>query len=197
MTPLGLDLVAVAVLPAINEEFWTRGFIAHGLSGRYATWVVVLVTSFLFGCLHLDPRQGLGAMLLGAVIHGAYLATRSLWVAMAIHFFNNGLAVMHVNDGLFPVLQPLEDGLNRNPALYVAGAALLFGAVAFALYQSRCRLAPAGDGMPVWEPRGVAGGAELPPPGSGTVVTHDPLSPLSAALVVAGAVAFGLVLAFA
>ena len=49
---------------------------------------------------------------------------------------------------------------------------------------------------PGWEPEGVSS-VELPPPSSGTVVTHDPISPLSVALVLAGAVAFGLVLALA
>jgi len=50
--------------------------------------------------------------------------------------------------------------------------------------------------MPTWEPKGVSS-VELPPPNSGTVVTHDPISTLSVALVLAGAVIFGMVLAFA
>src|SRR5262249_39271121 len=95
--PWPLALFAVAVLPAFNEEFWCRGFLGQGLSARYRNWGVVLIVSFLFGCLHLDPRQGLGAMLLGLVIHGTYLATRSLWTAIAVHGINNGLAVIHTN----------------------------------------------------------------------------------------------------
>ena len=38
---------------------------------------------------------------------------------------------------------------------------------------------------------------ELPPPDSGTVVTHAPISALSVTLVLIAAVAFGAVLAFA
>jgi len=196
-TPWPLAIFAVAVLPAINEEFWTRGFLGQGLSARYKTWAVVLIVSFLFGCLHLDPRQGLGAMLLGAAIHGAYLATRSLWVAIAVHGINNGLAVIHVNEGLFPVLKPLEDILNGDrmgAVLLVGSAAFLFGAVCYALYETRCKLVPATAGMPVWEPPDAAG-VELPPPQSGTVVAHDPLSPVSVSLVLVGAIAFGAVLA--
>jgi hypothetical protein len=115
---------------------------------------------------------------------------------MAIHFANNALAVIHVNAGLFPILQPLEDGIGRNAVLYAASAAVAFTAVAVALYQTRCKLVPETEGMPAWEPNQVSG-VELPPPNSGTVVTHDPLSPLSAAVVAVGAIAFGLVLAFA
>lgn len=194
--PWHLAIFAVAISPAICEEVFCRGFLAQGMAGRYRTWAVVLFTSFLFGCLHLDPRQGLGAMLLGAAIHGAYVATRSLWVAMFVHFANNGLAVVHFNKQLFPVLDPVEHVFQAQPALFVTTATLLFVAVAYALYQTRCKLAPAEPGMPAWEPPGVSG-VELPPPRSGTVVTHDPLSPLSVALVLVGAVQFGLVLAFA
>jgi membrane protease YdiL (CAAX protease family) len=195
-SPWALAIFAIAVSPGICEEVFCRGFLAHGLSGRYATWAVVLIVSFLFGCLHLDPKQGFGAMLLGAAIHGAYLATRSLWVAMAVHFANNGLAVVHFNAQLYPVLEPLERLLAEQPVLLVGSALLLFLAVCVALYQTRCRLAVDDVALPPWEPKWV-GHAEVPPPGTGTVVTHDPLSVLSATLVAAGAVAFGLVLAFA
>jgi len=196
-SPILLAIFAVAISPGICEEMFCRGFLANGLAGRYHTWMVVVITSFLFGCLHMDPRQGLGAALLGAAIHGAYLATRSLVVAMFIHFANNGMAVIHFNEGLaFPILEPLEETMKGSPALFVLSGILFFGAVAYALYQTRCRLAPLEPGMPTWEPKGVSS-VELPPPNSGTVVTHDPISTLSVALVLAGAVIFGMVLAFA
>jgi membrane protease YdiL (CAAX protease family) len=194
--PLALALFTVGLLPAFDEEFWCRGFIANGLSHRYAAWAVVGITSFLFGLLHVDPRQGLGAMFLGLAMHGAYLAARSLWVPMTLHFLNNGLAVLHFSGGKFPVLQPLEDTLTASPALFTAGALLLFAAVAYAFYQTRCKLVPVDPDLPTWEPPSKSG-VELPPPGSGTVVAHDRLSPASVALVLVGALAFGLVLSFA
>ena len=194
--PLALALFTVGVLPAVDEELWCRGFIAHGLSQRYAAWVAIGMTSFLFGVLHVDPRQGLGAMFLGLAMHAAYLATRSLWVPMALHFFNNSLAVLHFSGRMFPILKPLEDALAAEPALFTAGAVALFAAVAYAFYQTRCKLVAVDPTLPVWEPPSRSG-VELPPPGHGTVVAHDRLSPLSVLLVLAGAVAFGLVLAFA
>lgn len=196
-SPLALAFFAVAILPAFNEEFWCRGFLGQGLSARYKGLVVAALTSFLFGCIHLEPRQGLWAMLLGMAIYGAYAFTRSLWVAIGIHMANNGLAVLHSNERLnFPVLQPLEDLLNRSPLLLLVGALSLFSAVAYALYQTRCKLAPVEPGMPTWEPKGVSS-VELPPPNSGTIVTHEPISMMSVGLVLAGAVIFGTVLAFA
>ncbi len=76
--PWGLAIFAVAVSPGICEEVFCRGFLAQGLSGRYQTWAVVAMVSFLFGCMHGDPQQGFGAMCLGLAIHSAYVATRSL-----------------------------------------------------------------------------------------------------------------------
>jgi hypothetical protein len=154
------------------------------------------MVSFLFGFLHVDPRQGLGAMCLGMAIHGFYLATRSLGVAMVLHAVNNGMAVVHFHPRLYPVLGPYERLMTESPALFVATGTFLFVAVCFALYQTRCKLVSIDPSAPPWQPPGVSG-VELPPPDSGTVVTHDPLSPASVGLVLLGALAFGLVLALA
>jgi uncharacterized protein len=196
--PLALALFTVGVLPAFDEEFLCRGLVAWGLSFRYPAWAVVGMTSFLFGCLHVDPRQGLGAMFLGVAMHFAYISTRSLWVPMTLHFLNNGLAVIHFYYEGRPlaVLQPLANTMEAAPLLFAASGFLLFAAVAYALYQTRCKLVSINPDMPVWEPPSRSG-VELPPPGSGTIVTHDPLSPLSVCFVLLGAVAFGLVLSFA
>jgi CAAX protease family protein len=193
-SPWALAIFVVAVCPGVCEEMFCRGFLAQGLSGRYRNWAVVLIVSFLFGCIHLDPQQGFGAMLLGAAIHAAYIATRSLMVAMFVHFANNAMGVIHYNHQLYPVLDPFERVFKEQPILFVASAALLFVAVCYALYQTRCKLVPAAAGMPVWEPPDPAG-VELPPPQTGTVVAHDPLSPASVSLVLVGAIAFGAVLA--
>jgi membrane protease YdiL (CAAX protease family) len=195
-SPWALAIFVIAVTPGICEEMFCRGFLGQGLSGRYRTWAVVLFVSFLFGCLHIDPRQGLGAMLLGAAIHGAYLATRSLLVAMFIHFANNGIAVVHYSEQLYPVLDPYEQMFKDSPTWFALSATVFLMAVGYALYQTRCKLVPIEPGMPCWEPKGVSG-VELPPPNSGTIVTHDPLSPLSVILVLHGAVSFALVMTFA
>ncbi|WP_020470745.1 CPBP family intramembrane glutamic endopeptidase [Zavarzinella formosa] len=199
-TPLPLALLAVAVLPALNEELWCRGFLGQGLSARYAVWPTVLVTSFLFGFLHMEPRQGTGAAMLGVAIHFAYLATRSWWVAVALHFANNGLAVIHLNEKLnFPILKPFEEMAERSLAAisegsvpyFLLGSLALFGSVAFALWQTRCKLETIDPTAVPWKPK-TKSGVDLPPADSGVAVTHESLSPISISLVLAGAVIFGL-----
>lgn len=195
--PWGLAIFAVAVTPGICEEVFCRGFLGQGLSGRYRTFAVVGIVSFLFGCMHADPQQGVGAMCLGIAIHFAYVATRSLPVAMLVHFANNGLAVLHVNTHtpFAGVLDPLEHVMKNSPLLFIVSTVAVFTAVSYALYQTRCKLAPVDPDLPAWEPEGVSG-VELPPMNSGTIVTHDPLSVSSAAAVLVTAIGFGLVLAF-
>jgi len=194
-TPLPLALFAVAVLPALNEELWCRGFLGNGLAARYAVWPTVIITSFLFGFLHVEPRQGTAAAILGVAIHFAYLATRSLWVAVGLHLANNALAIIRIKEDLnFPVLQPFEHLVETSPIPFFCGAVALFGAVAFALWQTRSRLTTVDPTAVPWEPKAKSG-AEVPPPDSGVVVTHDPLTPASVALVLMGAVAFAVIVA--
>ena len=49
------------------------------------------------------------------------------------------------------------------------------------------------DAVP-WAPQ-ATGGAEVPPVDSGVIGTHDPLSAISVALILSGAIAFSVVVA--
>lgn len=196
-TPWPLAIFTVAVLPAINEEFWCRGFIAQGLSYRYASWVVVAITSFIFGCLHFDPQQGTGAMILGLAIHYAYLKTRSLWIAMGIHFVNNAIAVIAVNEGLgMPLLEPLESVFKVKPLLFIVSSVMFLLAIGYALHQTRSFIKSGVEGLVTWEPKNP-NGVEVPPAGKLATVEHEPISPLSAFLIMIGAFAFAIVMAWA
>lgn len=191
-TPLPLALLAVAVLPGINEELWCRGYLGNGLSSRYSVWPTVLITSLLFGMLHVDPRQGTGAALLGVAIHFAYLATRSMWMAIGLHFANNATAVIHLNSKLeFPVLQPYEEMAERTPWLFLCAALALFLPIAYAFWQTRGQLTRVRPEGTPWRPRGK-NNAEIPPAESGIEVTHEPIRPMTVLMVVAGAFAFGV-----
>jgi membrane protease YdiL (CAAX protease family) len=177
-------IFVIAVMPAFSEELWCRAFLGRGLVGRHGVVFGVLGTSFLFGLIHIDPAQGLMAMMMGILLHYAYLTTRSLLIPMLMHFLNNALAIIAPN---IPGLA----GLDKNPgapalALYT-GAAVLLAAVCWALYQSRARLVSDGSG-PAWQPRYP--GVFCPPPGSGTRIETPGLSGVSLALVVAGLAAF-------
>ena len=58
--PLAFLILMIGVGPGIGEELWFRGFLGRGLVGRYGVIVGVLITSFFFGAMHVDPPQAAG-----------------------------------------------------------------------------------------------------------------------------------------
>ncbi|MFO0964288.1 MAG: CPBP family intramembrane glutamic endopeptidase [Gemmataceae bacterium] len=88
---LWFGLLVHAVGPAVNEEVFFRGFLGRGLIGRYGVIPGVLLTSVLFGVFHANVPQAILGLVIGAFMHLAYLATRSLWVPMLLHFLTNAL----------------------------------------------------------------------------------------------------------
>jgi membrane protease YdiL (CAAX protease family) len=183
--PWFLGVLVIGVGPGIGEELWCRGFLGRGLVGRHGPILGVLMTSFYFGLIHLDPAQGLAVMGMALWLHFVYLTSRSLWMPVLLHFMNNGLAV--VLTGL-AVGKELDEA--SFPAAMFGAAAVLLGAVAWALYQSRARLVDMGDG-PIWRPDfpGVA----HPPQGSGTRVARPWPSWLALLLVVLAVAQFAAV----
>ncbi|HZT79884.1 MAG TPA: CPBP family intramembrane glutamic endopeptidase, partial [Gemmataceae bacterium] len=143
--------------------------------------------SFFFGAIHVLPAQGFMAVLMGILLHYTYVTTRSLAVPMLLHFLNNAMSVAG-----YRVLRAFEkiDTAPGDISLWVYwSAALLLLAAGWALYQTRARLVALPDSpLPPWQPDfpGVA----LPPPGSGTVVTHPWPSLLTVGLVVVAAAGF-------
>jgi membrane protease YdiL (CAAX protease family) len=165
--PWQVAILTIGLGPAIGEELWCRGFLGRGLMGRYGVLGGVVLTSLLFGLIHVDPLQGSFAMLIGLALHGVYLLTRSLWAPMLVHFLNNSLAVTAPR---IPYLHDLDEATGfLSPWLYLASACLL-AAVAWALYQGRARLEQRDPTLPAWQPDFPS--VEYPPPGTGTVVVR-------------------------
>lgn len=186
--PWGFAVLVIGFGPGIGEELWCRGFLGRGLVGNYGVVFGVFATSFFFGFIHLDPCQGAMAMVMGLWLHFVYLTTRSLLLPMMLHTFNNSLAVLITR---VPQLRNIEAQPSEIPVLvYVSALVLLLG-VAYALYQSRARLAAK---MPeqilAWRP--AFPGVEYPPAESGVRVVHPSPSPAAAGLAAAGFLLFVL-----
>ena len=85
-------LVPLAVVPAVWEELFDRGFLGRGLVARYGPVRGVLVTSLLFGLVHVHPVQAVYATALGVALHAVYLWGKSLLLPVLLHGCINGLA---------------------------------------------------------------------------------------------------------
>lgn len=191
--PLYFAILAVAFGPGFAEELFCRGFLGRGLVGNYGVVAGVLLTSFFFGLLHIEPRQVAYAFLIGVLLHGAYLATRSLWIPIMLHVVNNGFSIAALH--LPPELRDLGEAQQQIPVYIFVGAGVLVLAVGWALYASRARLISTSPEALPWQPDFP--GVEYPPPGSETMVYRPMPTPLNWTVALAGVLFFATTITFA
>ncbi len=88
-----LAVVTSAVLPAFTEEIFLRGLVMGGMA-RYDKRTALLISSVLFGLMHLNPIQALFATISGLVLGYFVLESNSLWIGVTVHFLNNFIALI-------------------------------------------------------------------------------------------------------
>lgn len=90
-----VNIILIALLPALGEELVFRGIVQQQLMRRIANpWVAILVSAAVFSAAHFQFDGFLPRMLLGFLLGWLYWRTRNFWVPVAGHFFNNGLQVV-------------------------------------------------------------------------------------------------------
>jgi membrane protease YdiL (CAAX protease family) len=92
---LFINLVIIALLPALAEELFFRGAMQTALL-RLTTrpWVAIFISSAIFALLHGTFFKIIPIFTLGILLGTVYYLTRNLWYTITIHFLNNGLAVL-------------------------------------------------------------------------------------------------------
>ncbi|MBM3889563.1 MAG: CPBP family intramembrane metalloprotease [Verrucomicrobia bacterium] len=104
----GTVLTMVVVAP-VTEELFMRGLVFRGLLNRYGVVTAVLVSSFLFALLHLNPWQFISAAALGVLFAWWFWETRSLVPCLVGHALTNAMVV------LLPHLPVKIPGFNTPP----------------------------------------------------------------------------------
>lgn len=170
-SPWPLVFIAACLFPAIGEEIFCRGFLGRGLVAHHGAVGGVLLASLLFGIMHIDPVQSVGAFVLGLGLHFIYLTTRSLLAPMLVHMLNNAFAfwvMLNYQWCPLPGLSPLPDDtqVHTPPSVLIAAIAAS-AALLGLLYQTRTRwlltTCDSQSGEPMaWSPGYVT--AEQPPP---------------------------------
>lgn len=90
-----VNIMVVAVVPAIAEELFFRGSLQNILekwTGRPG--IAIVVSSLLFGLFHLSFYKILPIFLLGMVLATLFYITRNLWYSIFFHFVNNAMALL-------------------------------------------------------------------------------------------------------
>lgn len=92
-------VLAVFMAPIFEEIVFRgiiqKGLINNGMQPMKAIWISALV----FGLVHGNPWQFVGAVLLGFVLGTVYHRTKSLLMPILLHAFNNGISTVLIHYG--------------------------------------------------------------------------------------------------
>lgn len=89
-----LSLIATAIVPALVEEFACRGILLGALK-KYGEAFAIITSSTLFGLMHSNFEQIPFAFLVGLVLGYITIKSGSIWIAVAVHFFNNSISIIY------------------------------------------------------------------------------------------------------
>lgn len=90
-----LNLLVIAMIPAIGEELTFRGVLQQSLTrGMKNPHVAILLSAAIFSFIHFQFYGFLPRMFLGVLLGYLFYTTGSLWTSIAMHFVNNGTAVV-------------------------------------------------------------------------------------------------------
>lgn len=93
--PFGV--LSIALLAPILEELLFRGAIQGVLSNTLGKpWVAIVVSSLIFGVVHMNPAQIPFAFLLGMMFGWLYYRTGSLLPGIVGHVLNNSVAAVNM-----------------------------------------------------------------------------------------------------
>jgi len=87
-----LCMISTVAVPALVEEFACRGILLGALR-KFGDGFAIITTSILFGIMHGNFEQMPFAFLVGLALGFATVKSGSIWVAVAIHAFNNFISV--------------------------------------------------------------------------------------------------------
>ncbi len=106
--PFPIRLLVFALLPAVTEELFFRGYLMKGLQRGWGAWPAILVSGAIFGAFHIFTRDFLSlerflpTALLGWCLGWVCIRAGSVLPGMLLHVLHNGflLTVSHYAEWL-------------------------------------------------------------------------------------------------
>jgi membrane protease YdiL (CAAX protease family) len=86
-------LLGVALLPAVCEEAWHRGYLLSSLGSISSVAARVAIMGVVFGLFHFDPMRFPQTMILGLALSFMRIKTDNLLVPMVFHCLNNLISI--------------------------------------------------------------------------------------------------------
>lgn len=95
MDRLLLNMLVMAILPAIGEEFFFRGALQNiGIRIFKNEYIAIWVVAVIFSAIHVQFYGFLPRLLLGVFFGYLVVWTRNIWTAVVAHFVNNSMVVI-------------------------------------------------------------------------------------------------------
>ena len=89
-----LNLLVIALIPAIGEELTFRGVLQQGLTRKMNPHAAIILSAAIFSFIHFQFYGFLPRMFLGILLGYMFYVSGSLWTSITMHFVNNGTAVL-------------------------------------------------------------------------------------------------------
>lgn len=91
-----INLIVIAVLPAVGEEIFFRGTLQKTLSRSWGKHLAIWTTAVVFSAIHLQFLGFFPRMMIGVYLGYLFVWSGSLWFPVLAHFVNNGFQVLTV-----------------------------------------------------------------------------------------------------
>lgn len=125
-----LNLLIIALIPAVGEEMTFRGVLQQSLTRRMNPHIAIILSAAIFSFFHFQFFGFFPRLFLGILLGYMFYITGSLWTSILMHFVNNGAAVTLYYLGNIGVIEDAEHwGETQNVWLIVASAVMTLGLI--------------------------------------------------------------------
>lgn len=103
---LVLNMLTVAIIPAISEEWIFRGTLQKLFSEKLNIHLAILFSSIIFSFIHFEFSGFLPRIILGMFLGYLFYYSGSLWLSIFAHAVNNGsqVVLMYLNNkGIYKI----------------------------------------------------------------------------------------------
>jgi membrane protease YdiL (CAAX protease family) len=115
-----INILVIAILPAIGEEFLFRGVIQN----LFKEWtknihIAIILSAFLFSFIHFQFYGFLPRFLLGLLFGYLLVWSGSIWLPVTAHFINNAFAVSFYYFGKSEEVIHDAESFGAEPSTYI------------------------------------------------------------------------------
>lgn len=124
----GWVMLTSIICAPILEEVLFRGIIQSSITHKKGKILGVLITSAIFGAVHIIPPQAINAFFVSLVLGFIFISSRSLLVVIIIHALNNAVSylAMTLNDGKILSTKSLIQNNTTYNVIYTCAVVVFF-----------------------------------------------------------------------